>query len=54
MKNLLLILLALMFFSCSNNQKKAENEISKSIKSQMPQGWIYTPIKFIKSHIRPS
>lgn len=48
MKNLLLILLALMFFSCSNNQKKAENEISKSIKSQMPQGWIYTPIKFSK------
>ena len=46
MKNILFILLSLLFISCSNNQKKAENEIYKSIKSQMPEGWVYTPIKF--------
>ena len=45
--NKILYLLSIIFFlSCSNNQKKAEHEIYKSIKSQMPEGWVYTPIKF--------
>lgn len=48
MKNILFFIAIIFFFSCSNNQKKAENEIYKNIKSQMPEGWVYTPIKFSK------
>lgn len=48
MKKILFFIAIMLFYSCSNNQKKAENEILKSIKSQMPEGWIYTPVKFSK------
>lgn len=48
MKKILYLLSIMFFLSCSNNQKKAEHEICKSIKSQMPEGWTYTPIKFSK------
>lgn len=46
MKKILFFITIVLLLSCSNNQKKAENEIYKSIKSQMPEGWVYTPIKF--------
>jgi hypothetical protein len=46
MKFILGCFLLLFIIACSSDQKRAENIVSKDIKSRLASGWAYFPVRF--------